>query len=146
MKILVLDDDFTLGRAIQRALRRDAVVHCEIDPARAIEWVGAVAQTDAQFDLVLCDLRMPTATGFQVAEALRQITACPTFVLMTGLDDIDAPAELVDGVVRKPFTADELKAALAAIVDRTARRRARSATLLSRTPRADLSASAGSAG
>jgi CheY-like chemotaxis protein len=96
MKILVLDDEATIGRAIQRRIRRDHVVHCETDPERAIEWVGAVAGTDARFDVVLCDYNMPKLTGLDVAEALRTLVEPPAFVLMTGLQFLDAVAELVD--------------------------------------------------
>jgi CheY-like chemotaxis protein len=123
MRILVVDDDAMVGRAITRQLRRDGVVCCESDPERAIERVGAVAGTDARFDMVLCDYGMPTMTGLSVAQALSNLADPPTFVLMTGLHDIDAPADLVDGVLFKPFGVDRLKTALTAFADRGRRRR-----------------------
>jgi CheY-like chemotaxis protein len=125
MKILVVDNDAMVGRAITRQLRRDAVVRCESDPARAIEWVGAVASTDARFDMVLCDYNMPTMTGLGVAEALSNLVDSPTFVLMTGLHELDAPADIVDGVLFKPFGVEGLETALAGFADRGERRRRR---------------------
>jgi two-component system response regulator LytT len=123
MKILVVDDDATVGRAIERQLRRDGVVHSEINPERAIEWVGAVAATDARFDVVICDYKMPTMTGLRVAEALSNLVDPPAFVLMTGFHDIDVPAEVVDGILLKPFNGAQLRTALAVFVDRGVRRR-----------------------
>jgi CheY-like chemotaxis protein len=128
MKILVLDRDATVGRAIERQLRGAGVVHREINAERAIEWVGAVAGTDARFDVVLCDDRMPTMTGLRVAEALSKLVDPPMFVLMTGFRDIGAPDDFVDGLLLKPFGADGLQTALAVFVDRGPRRR-RSTTL-----------------
>jgi CheY-like chemotaxis protein len=129
MKMLVLDDEATIGRAIQRRIRRDHVVHCETDPERAIEWVGAVAGTDARFDVVLCDYNMPKMTGLDVAEALRTLVEPPAFVLMTGIQCLDAVAELVDAVLAKPFDSAQLESALADFAERSARRRRRPSTL-----------------
>jgi CheY-like chemotaxis protein len=123
MKILIVDDEATIGRAIQRQLRRECVVHTEIDPERAIEWVGSVAGTDARFDVVLCDFRMPTMTGLVVAEALRNLVDPPTFVLMTGLHDIDVPADIIDGVLLKPFDGSQLRTVVAALGEAAPRRR-----------------------
>jgi CheY-like chemotaxis protein len=123
MRMLIVDDEAMIGRALQRQLRRECVVHTETDPARAIEWVGSVAGTDARFDLVLCDFRMPAMTGLRVAEALRELADPPTFVLMTGFHDMDAPADLVDGVLFKPFDGAQLRAVVAAFTDAGPRRR-----------------------
>ena len=62
-------------------------------------------------------------TGLGVAEALSNLVEPPTFVLMTGLHDIHARGDLVDGVLFKPFGGDGLKTALAAVADRGGRRR-----------------------
>ncbi len=82
LRILVIDDERLIGRALQRALSPpDEVVFCE-DAQEALDLVAA----GQHFDLVLCDLAMPGMNGADVFERIcsRWPALRPRFVLMTG--------------------------------------------------------------
>lgn len=105
VRILVVDDDETLARAIKRMLAFTGrfEITVETNPHIAIARIIETAQNHERFDIVLCDSRMPGASGNDVLRAVRSHTEAP-FILMSGEDELDgADARLV-----KPFTRDEL--------------------------------------
>ena len=81
-RVLVIDDDASLGRGISRLLRRVAEVTVEVDPRAALRRLlrGEV------FDLVLCDVMMPILDGAEVVEHV--VASAPhlasRFVFMSG--------------------------------------------------------------
>jgi len=80
-KILVVDDEAPLGRALSRALRGYDVVVA--DGARqALERIVA----GDRFELVLCDLMMPDMTGMDLYEEVVRLAPqqAQAFVFMTG--------------------------------------------------------------
>jgi CheY-like chemotaxis protein len=81
-RILVIDDEPLLGRTLSFMLeeRHDVVVLGNGRDALAL------LDTDAEFDLVLCDLDMPDVTGQTVYEAVARAhpKLAGRFVLMTG--------------------------------------------------------------
>ncbi len=111
MKILVIDDDATIARAIQRALREHEIV-VSTDPATALEQLANATLTEP-FDLVLCDARMPTMTGLQVLAALQGFREPPIFVLMSGDDDLIDAETGADAFLIKPFLMADVRAAIA---------------------------------
>jgi CheY-like chemotaxis protein len=79
LRVLVVDDD----PAIQRALARSLHGHHVVAASGGAE---ALALLERDFDLVLCDLMMPGVTGMDVAERLATSghPALEVLVLMTG--------------------------------------------------------------
>jgi signal transduction histidine kinase len=96
-RILVLDDEVSLVRALQRWLGLWADVTGTTDPRRALELA-----VSGKFTIVLCDLNMPAMSGLEFVEALRQRNpeAVKAVVIMTGSGAADAPGV---PVVRKPI-------------------------------------------
>src|SRR5262249_6488323 len=82
-RILVVDDDTKVLRAVSRVLESDYEVHCAATPSEALE--QAAASTP---DLALLDVRMPVMDGFQL---MRQLTA-----RQPDLDVILMPASRTD--------------------------------------------------
>lgn len=105
MRILVIDDDEHLVFAIQRGLKGHEVT-VETDARAGIELVGAADADGTPFDVVLCDLVMPTMNGLDVIASLRAQHAPPILLLMSGHDDVDAAS--ADGVLAKPFRPREV--------------------------------------
>lgn len=61
-RLLVIDDEVLMGRALARALRSEAQVVTACGGAEAIE----ILQDDQDFDLILCDMMMPGMSGADV--------------------------------------------------------------------------------
>jgi CheY-like chemotaxis protein len=81
-RLLVIDDDATLGRCIQRSLRERYEVHTETNPRTAVYRL----LLGEDFDAVLCDIAMPGMSGIEVFKAIaasrRELAA--RFVFMSG--------------------------------------------------------------
>src|SRR6516164_8323210 len=85
-KILIIDDDASVRRAIRLLLEDDGFDLLEADcGGKGLE----LAKTQST-DLVLCDVSMEGMDGFNVLENLRsdRLTAAVPVILMTGVPDI----------------------------------------------------------
>jgi CheY-like chemotaxis protein len=116
LRVLVVDDDESVGRATQRLLvRMGHVPTVFARPREALEWLR---RAPAQVDAVITDLTMPGMNGAELAAAVRRLRPDLPIILSSGMldDDIRAQAEIggVATVLSKPYTASELAAALAA--------------------------------
>ena len=68
-RVLIVDDEPTVGRALSKALRSVAHVTIEDQPEAALDRV----RRGERFDLVLCDVMMPRMTG---PELFEHVMAC----------------------------------------------------------------------
>jgi len=120
MRILLVEDDRTLARLLQRRMAADGttVVH-----AATVAEGQLLSQTDA-FTAIILDLQMPDGTGLEVLRLLRaQDHAVPVLVL-SGIDREDVIIRVLDAgaddYVVKPVSFDLLRARLRALVRRGA--------------------------
>ncbi len=109
-RILIVDDEPTLCRALERALKNFKYdVVSVADPNSAYEILG-----ESTFDLVLLDLRLPHMAGdtLYLAIVRRWPRLQGRVILMSGdtwPPQLDWPAELVAcPVLLKPFTLDSM--------------------------------------
>ena len=131
MRILVIDDDERLARAVQRSLTGHHVL-IETDATRAIGRIEAAEADGERFDVVLCDFKMPGMSGLEVVGGLRARREPPMLILMSGSDDVVDSASDADRVLLKPFRTTEIVEA----IDRLKAQRARTQTRrLRRIPR-----------
>jgi signal transduction histidine kinase/CheY-like chemotaxis protein len=81
-RVLVIDDEPMMARAVQRLLDAEHDVVITSDPLGAVEQVRA----GARFDVILCDLMMPTMSGMEVYEAIARVETgqARRMVFMTG--------------------------------------------------------------
>ena len=119
-KVLVIDDDVVLGRAIARVLSVTYEVTVLVDPRAAVE----ALRGGARFDAILCDVMMPGMTGVDVFEALggelreqrdRMIFMTGGVLTERAQEFLDA---LVDPFLLKPVPRVQLEAAVREVVDR----------------------------
>jgi len=121
MRILVLDDDDVLARSAARGFASEGHdVVTERDPDAALELVGA----GEEFDLILCDRRMPTMYGDDFVDEVRAAlgTDAPLLALMVDPNDGAASSDVADRVLRKPLRTRELLALVTAAHDAKALR------------------------
>jgi len=81
-RLLVVDDDVAVRRALMRILGSDHDVSTVSSGAEAIELIGS----GERFDVVLCDLMMPNVTGDQCYQRVSEIAPAQAarFVFMSG--------------------------------------------------------------
>ncbi len=119
MKVLVIDDEEQIRRAVRSVLRSgEWKVDVAENGERGLEL--AVAHTP---DIVILDLSLPDMSGFEVCRELREWYSGPILVLSVKGADEDKITALdlgADDYLTKPFSAGELVARMRAILRRTA--------------------------
>jgi len=119
MRLLIVEDDAKLVRALERGLGREGY---EVDVARdgheALQQAGA-----REYDAVVLDVMLPGADGFTVCESLRlQGRQMPVLMLTARADVRDRIRGLnggADDYLVKPFDFGELVARLRALTRRS---------------------------
>jgi DNA-binding response OmpR family regulator/signal transduction histidine kinase len=126
-RILALDDEVQVLRYLQRSLSEAGYEPVlTSDPSEITKLVEL-----NEPDLILLDLRLPGASGFEVLERVREISDAPVIFLTASGRDDDAVRALrkgADDYVTKPFSPPELLAR----IDTVLRRRAGPATAVRR--------------
>jgi CheY-like chemotaxis protein len=109
-RVLVVDDEPMLGRAISRCLREHQVT-VVTSGADAL----ALFQSGYRFDVVLCDLMMPSMPGFDLYDQLRILAPdqADRMIFMTGGATTTRAKEFVasrpGGVLQKPVSMDTVR-------------------------------------
>ena len=115
-KILVVDDSDLMHRMYGGMLRVGGLV-----AARDGEEALAKIVADPEIDLVLLDINMPKMNGFELLRELGErglVPALRVIVVTTEGRDEDAQRGLAAGAaayLTKPFRAEEVRAAIAAL-------------------------------
>jgi two-component system OmpR family response regulator len=119
MKILVIEDDPTVGQYVKRGLEEqrwgvDLVTDGEEGERRA---------ASEQYDLVVLDMRLPGRSGMEVLRNIRGRGFERPVLVLTAQDAVDAKVEAfragADDYVTKPFAFEELLARVEALSRRT---------------------------
>jgi CheY-like chemotaxis protein/predicted regulator of Ras-like GTPase activity (Roadblock/LC7/MglB family) len=109
-KVLVVDDSLSVCKAIERMLApRGLEVAICASGGEALARLAAEAP-----DLLICDLVLPDLDGYEVCRWLRQVPALAVtpVLFISGIVDPATEERVaslgVEGVLKKPFTGDEL--------------------------------------
>jgi two-component system, OmpR family, response regulator QseB len=122
MRVLVVEDDPMIGRAVADGLQGDGY---------AVDWVrdgeaAELALKHGPYDLAVLDLGLPRKDGFEVLKSLRRARIEVPMLIITARDAVaDRIAGLdhgADDYLVKPFDLDELLARARAVVRRRAGR------------------------
>jgi CheY-like chemotaxis protein len=116
-RVLVVDDDRLVRQILVQALRRKSLIIDEAaDGREAIELLRENA-----YCVVLLDLLMPNANGFDVLDVIdEEALNAPVVLVVSGadrnvLDRLDS--KRIHGIVRKPFDPLEIATVVAACVE-----------------------------
>ena len=116
-RILVIDDKENMRKLFIRILS-DAY-----DVTTAIDGANAIAQlTTGHFDVVLTDIRMPGADGFEVLRCAKAQCADTEVVMMTAYGSVERAVEAIrEGAydyLTKPFDPDQVVLVLARALEK----------------------------
>jgi CheY-like chemotaxis protein len=118
LRVLVVDDEASVRRALCRLLHDEGHEVLESDGAR--DDVHRHAAARGAFDLAIVDMVMPDMTGREVVAALRAGLPALPVIISSGFSagkDIDAlRAEAGVVLLEKPYTREELRRAVRAVL------------------------------
>jgi DNA-binding response OmpR family regulator len=118
MKILLVEDDPTLGEAVMLAIRQAGF---------AVDWTQDGVQAENAlsgyvYDAMLLDLGLPRREGLEVLRRLRKRGATLPVMILTARDTVEDRVRGLDAgaddYLLKPFALDELLARLRALLRR----------------------------
>ena len=119
-KILVVDDELTAGRSIEKILARQGF---EVDIAQSAD-DGLNKIEKELFELVLLDIMMPQVNGIELLEIIKERWPHLGVVMVTGYPSIETAVEATRAgafdYVAKPFTPDELREKVDEALEKTA--------------------------
>ncbi len=118
MKVLVVDDELPIVEAVAYNLRKEGfLVTVASDAEQCLE----AAQREMP-DLIILDVMLPSASGFDVCRLLRKQGSMPIIMLTARADESDRINGLemgADDYVTKPFSMRELVARVKTVLRRT---------------------------
>ena len=121
MRILVVDDDPKFRRYLRRGLADSQIESDEAEDGKAALELLEEAPA-GHFDLVLLDVMMPEATGWDVLERLRGGDFTTPVIFVTARDAVDERVKGLamgaDDYIIKPFAFSELLARVDAVMRR----------------------------
>ncbi|WP_458789165.1 sigma-54-dependent transcriptional regulator [Adonisia turfae] len=122
--VLVVDDSAATREVLERNIRAEGHrVSTAQDVAEALQHLG-----QADFDLVVTDLRMPGADGMELVRHVRDHCRGTGVIMVTGFATVhgavSAMQDGADDYLSKPFSDDELRDSLRKALEKAALRRA----------------------
>jgi two-component system OmpR family response regulator len=115
MKILVVEDDRTVGQYVKRGLEEQRY-HADL-VEDGLE--GLRLASGGRYDLILLDLRLPEINGLEVLRMLRDRGNTTPVLVLTAQDAVDFKVQALrsgaDDYVTKPFAFEELLARVEAL-------------------------------
>ena len=118
MKILVIEDDPTVGQFVKRGLEEQRWgVDLVTDGEEGERWARSEA-----YDLIILDMRLPGKSGLDVLRGIRSRGFERPVLVLTAQDAVDAKVQTLragaDDYVTKPFAFEELLARVEALARR----------------------------
>lgn len=115
MKVLVVEDDRTVGQFVKRGLEEQLMQVDLVDEGN--EALSRASQ--GPYDLIVLDLRLPGLSGVEVLRTLRDRGITTPVLVLTAQDVVDSKVQVLrlgaDDYVTKPFAFEELLARVEAL-------------------------------
>ncbi len=119
MRVLLVEDEHSLGQSLSRALERSGFDVEWSDDGRLAE----MSLAESSFDAVILDLGLPGKSGHQVLQSLRSRDRQLPVLVLTARDSlaerVSTLNEGADDFLAKPFALAELEARLGALIRRS---------------------------
>ncbi len=111
-KMLVIDDETVVLDSCRRIFGEEGFeVTTTSNPREGLKLVS-----DSQFDIILCDWKMPELDGIDVVEMIDKRSPDSAVVMITGYPDVERATEAMKrgalDYIAKPFTPEEILAAV----------------------------------
>jgi DNA-binding response OmpR family regulator len=115
MKVLIVEDDRTVGQYVQRGLEEHKYQADLVDDGlEALRLISG-----GQYDLVVLDLRLPSMSGVEIVRTLRDRGVTTPILILTAQDSVETKVQALrsgaDDYVTKPFAFEELLARVEAL-------------------------------
>jgi CheY-like chemotaxis protein len=121
VRVLVVDDEPAVAFVVERLLQEQGF---EVTVALSGKAALDVLQGGERFGALITDQTMPGMRGDEVARAARAIDPSLRILLMSGYSATVGPSQMaaagVNGFVEKPFTRDQLLAAVRTVLGKAA--------------------------
>ena len=110
--VLLMEDEFSVAKGLEMVMHEEGYEVDLVDTGqKALDKFGAM-----DFDLLVADLRLPDMDGMEVIRQVREKRPKTNVVIITGYPSVSSAVQAVKmGVsdyLRKPFTDDEIRAAV----------------------------------
>ena len=86
-RILVIEDEAAIRRVLVKILSEDNESYTVEEAEDGLKGLEAIKNND--FDLVLCDIKMPKMDGVEVLEAARKFKPEIAFIMISGHGDLE---------------------------------------------------------
>lgn len=117
MRLLLIEDNKRVATALRETLRGSYAVDVEYSGKSALNNMNIT-----HYDVILLDLGLPDINGKQVCEELRARKITSPVIVVTGEDATATKVDVLDcgadDYLTKPFSAEELKARIRAVMRR----------------------------
>jgi DNA-binding response OmpR family regulator len=118
VKVLVIEDDRTVGQFVQRGLEEQRIQVDLVDDGIN----GLKFASDGNYDLIVLDLRLPGLSGVEVLRTVRDRGVTTPVLILTAQDAVESKVQALrigaDDYVTKPFAFEELLARVEAVARR----------------------------
>lgn len=118
MKLLIIDDDKSIVHSLQAGLKQNYIVACAYNGRQ-----GLIKAFSNEYDFIILDLKLPDTTGYEVCRELRREELEIPILVLTGKKLPESKVVLLDAgaddYLVKPFSLNELKARLRALLRRS---------------------------
>ena len=115
MKVLVVEDDLTVGGFVKRGLEEQRMNVDLVDDGPQ----GLERASRGEYDVIVLDLRLPGMNGVEVLRTLRDRGIDTPVLVLTAQDAVDSKVQALrtgaDDYVTKPFSFEELLARVEAL-------------------------------
>ena len=122
MEAMIVDDETDIRKLLAEHLRARGFIITTAHDGRAA--VAALERSSGRYGLVLTDINMPGADGFEVLRAARAANASVYVVIVTGYASLDSTIQAVrlgaHDYLTKPFTLGQIDVILRNVSDRIA--------------------------
>jgi len=107
-KILIVDDDASIGRLLERILKK---MHREGSLALSAEEARRLLKEEV-FDLILCDIHLPGESGMDLIKYALSVYPDTAIIMVSGVDDPETVEKALEigvyGYIVKPFKPSEV--------------------------------------